>query len=428
MKVLLLHNYYRIRGGEDTVFELTKRCLEEAGHEVRSFVKRSSELDEASPLTKVRAAAGSLNSRAAAREVVQLARSWRPDVAHAHNLLPLITPSVPYALRRLGVATLLTIHNYRLTCPIGTHFRHGEVCELCMQHSEFECFKHNCRKDRAESALYAVRGAYQRMTRGFERAFDRFIALNEFGRSRVEAAGINPHQVGVLPNPVNVTGEVPELGNRYVAFVGRFSEEKGAALLLEIARRMPETQFRVAGAVLYDIEGAPSNVEFCGILDRAQLHRFYSDASCLLFPTALFECCPMVIQEAKARGLPIVASDMGGIPELVNEQLGFVVPTHDFEDWVQSIRLIRTDDALRASLSAGAVASAHQDSYQKYASRLVREYEQALARRSVESPRAVNDSTQLSQLPQNWCDPTSRSGAPVPSQPEPGTPANPSRP
>jgi len=318
MKVLQVHNRYRVYGGEDSSFDGLVALLRARGVDVATFTKDSRDLGEG---WGARVRASVVFSRRSAREMTAELDRHRPDVVHVHNLFPLLTPSVLVACRERGVPVVMTCHNYRLVCAVGTHFRDGALCTLCTPGNEHWCAIKNCRGSWPESAAYALRTAIAQRFGLFRDTVSRFIVLSEFQGRQIAAAGIAPPAISVLPNaaPATRLAARPSTGG-YAAFAGRVCAEKGIPTLLEAARRVPHVAIRIAGdsAGMPGIEATASpNVTFVGPVSHDAVDRFFAGARCAVVPSVAYEGCPMVILEASSTGLPVVATRLGGLPELV---------------------------------------------------------------------------------------------------------------
>ena len=131
-RVLLVHNYYKIPGGEDTVVENERRLLEEHGHEVYFYSRSNSEMETFSVVQKVCLPLTSLFSLRTYREVKKLIHEKNIDIVHVHNTLNLVSPSVYYAAFACKKPVVQTIHNFRLLCPAATFLRNERICEDCV--------------------------------------------------------------------------------------------------------------------------------------------------------------------------------------------------------------------------------------------------------------------------------------------------------
>src|SRR5262249_4100438 len=152
--------------GEEAVVDNTTRLLQVAGVDVVSFTRSAEDLPKAT-FGKLAAGLTGIYNPLTQRQLSVRLRKERPDVVHAHNLYPWISPSALVAANRAGVPTVMTIHHYGLTCPVLTHFRRGAVCEDCVTGSESRCVRHNCRNSVVESVAYALRAVVARKMQWF---------------------------------------------------------------------------------------------------------------------------------------------------------------------------------------------------------------------------------------------------------------------
>jgi glycosyltransferase involved in cell wall biosynthesis len=331
----------------------------------------------------------------------------RPDVVHAHNLYPHFSPSVLMAARKRGVPTVMTVHNHINTCPRSDHLRAGKICERCVGGREYHCVLNNCRGNLLESVAYAGRNAAVRRLRLMADHVTTVIALNGFMGRRLLTAGFRPEQIAVLPNMVELCEQPADaaLGG-YVAFSGRISTEKGIDTLLHAAKQTAEVPVHLAGGgPLFEQyqATAPSNVMMLGQLQAVQMAGFYRGARFLVLPTACFEGCPLVISEAMSHGLPVIASRIGGLPELVEDGVtGFLFEQGNASELADKIRRLWENPALCRQMGLAGRAKAErefgQDAYHRqlieiYQSAIERATEsggrQALQHSSSETPELV---------------------------------------
>ena len=270
LKIIQVHNWYRLRGGEGAVFQATVDLLKRKGNLV-SVMTRDSQNCGGSSLRKLDALASSLYSLSAAHDMDRIIRQEHPDIVHVHNVYPYLSPSILTVCRRAGVPVVMTCHNYRLVCPTGLHMQNGDVCELCIGGREYWCALKNCRGNILESFGYALRGTVARKLRLFHKNITLFITLTKFAKVRLVAAGIEPDRVAVLPNMVALgDSPVDHSSGRYAAFAGRMSAEKGLNTLLEAAAELPELPFRLAGDGPIDrslVQRSSPNIVFLGRVD-----------------------------------------------------------------------------------------------------------------------------------------------------------------
>jgi glycosyltransferase involved in cell wall biosynthesis len=323
VKILQIYNQYRsLFGGEETVVLKIAELVTKNGGEARLAMRTSRGLDE-SFQGKLKAFFSGIYNPFSFREIAGVLKDFAPDLVHVHNLNPLYSPSVLVGLKRAGLPVVMTVHNHFHTCPTADHLHSGVVCERCLGGREYWCILQNCRGSIFESAAYASRSLIARVLGLYTDNISLVIALNEFGKIRLSMAGFDPERIVVIPNMV----DIPELRadpsrGRYAIFSGRICVEKGVYSLVSAASLAPDVEVRVmgSGAILDDLmRHASPNVRFLGQLDQQRVQEELRGARFLVFPSIWFEGCPLAVLEAMAIGLPIIASRIGGIPELVED-------------------------------------------------------------------------------------------------------------
>ncbi|MBI2824607.1 MAG: glycosyltransferase [Planctomycetia bacterium] len=385
MKLLQLFNEYRsLFNGEEAVVRMTAALIEKHGGQAQLWVQSSRGLEK-SAVGKARAAIGGIYNRSAKREMARRLAADRSDVVHAHNLYPLFSPSVLSACREAGVPVVMSVHNHIHTCPRSDHLRHGQLCERCVGGREYHCVLNNCRENIFESIAYAARNAVARRWRLFRDNVTIVIALNEFARGRLVQAGFAPDRVVVVPNMVAMpAGPVDAARGVYVAFSGRLSPEKGADTLLAAARQLPEVPMRLAGdgPALDQLKGqAPPSAHLLGRLQSSEMEDFYRQARFLVVPSKWFEGCPLVISEAMSHGLPVIASRIGGLPELVEDGVtGFLFEPGNAAELTTKIKqLWDSPDLCRRMGLAGRAKAEREFGAEGYYRRLMAIYSRAIA-------------------------------------------------
>jgi glycosyltransferase involved in cell wall biosynthesis len=337
MKVLLCHAYYTQRGGEDRSFEEERDLLRAGGHEVTEYVRRNDELVGASSL---QAAAATLWNRQTAREATALIRARRPDVLHATNTFPLISPSVCAAARREGVAVVQALRNYRLLCANSYLMRDGRPCEDCMGRViPWPAVRHRCYRDSAAaSAVVAAMQVTHRALGVWRTKVDALFTLTEFARQKFVQAGIPADRVHVKHNSVSPDPGVGAGAGGYVALVARLAPEKGIAAALDAWQRDPTLPpLTVVGdgplrTLVEEAAQRDPRIRSLGELPNAEAQRVIGDAALLLMPSLWYETFGRTIAEAYAGGTPVVASRLGAMAELVDASAGALFTPGDSAD------------------------------------------------------------------------------------------------
>ena len=323
VKVLLAHNQYQQPGGEDQVFAAEAALLEARGHQVIRYSVHNEQVLDMNRLDLAKATVWNSSSYRNMRELV---RRERPQVAHFHNTLPLISPSAYYAAEVEGVPVVQTLHNYRLICPGGLLFRNGRVCEDCLGKTvPWPAGVHACyRQSRVATGAVSAMLVAHRAVRTWTERVGVYIALTDFARAKFVEGGLPAEKVVVKPNFIDPDPGLGEGRGDYVLFVGRLSQEKGINTLLEAWRHLGE---KVHLKLVGDGPLAPKvaeaarrlkKVEWLGRQPQERVLALMRDARALLFPSVCYENAPMVIAEAYAVGLPVIASDLGSMSSLVS--------------------------------------------------------------------------------------------------------------
>jgi len=383
VRVLQIFNQYRSAfNGEQHVVFRTADLIERHGGQCRNVLRSSQEIR--GWRAKWAAFAGGIYNPFAARRVLDVVKEFRPDVVHVHNLYPLFSPSVVVACRKAGIPVVMTLHNQSLTCPRADHLCRGALCDRCLGGREYHCVFRNCRGNWLESVAYAARSAVARRFGWFRNHITLFIALTEFARQRLIQAGYDGERIVVLRNmaPAPRDRRDPSSGT-FVGFAGRLSSEKGVDTLIAAADELRELPFEIAGGgPLFESywKQTPANVRLLGQLSRNDLNAFYDRARMLVIPSLTYEMGPLVIGEAMSHSLPVIASRIGGLPELVRDQgTGLLFEPGNPLDLAKKIRQLWRDTALCRRLGAAARESAEREFGEgPYAARLMGIYRRAM--------------------------------------------------
>jgi glycosyltransferase involved in cell wall biosynthesis len=323
MRILVIHNRYQIRGGEDECYEAEVSLLREKGHEVEVYEANN---DRVAELGKLRLAADTVWSKEAYQAVEHQLQKQRPDVVHVQNFFPLISPSVYYAAKSQGVPVVQTLHNYRLLCPNALFFRDGKVCEDCLgQIIPYPGVMHGCyRENKVATAGVATMLSVHRAMNTWNTTVNSYITLTEFARQKFIAGGIPAEKIVVKPNFVRPEPEPGSGSGGYALFVGRLSVEKGLDTLLAAWEHLDnQIPLKIVGdGPLADQVVAATKrlplIEWLGRKPMAQVHELMGEAKFLIFPSKWYETFGRVAIEAFAKGTPVIAANIGAIAELVD--------------------------------------------------------------------------------------------------------------
>ncbi|MFP5411158.1 MAG: glycosyltransferase, partial [Gammaproteobacteria bacterium] len=321
--------------------EAETTLLRAHGHAVETYFRSNDDVRDMSASALARQTVWSSRT---VRDLETLLQRFRPDVIHVHNTFPLVSPSLYWTAARAGIPVVQTLHNFRLLCLNALFLREDKVCEDCMGRLPWRGVARACyRGSRAASVALASMLTLHRALGTYRSKVTRYIALNEFCRGKFIEGGLPAERVVVKPNFVDFPS--PEPGPRTgLLFVGRLSSEKGIATLAAAVTALTGASLRVAGdgpeATLLD--GVPG-VTRLGSLPGDAVRAEMSRAAALVVPSIWYENFPRTIVEAFACGLPVIASRLGALADIVTDgETGLLFEPGDPRDlaaklaWVQA--------------------------------------------------------------------------------------------
>ncbi len=352
MRILILHSRYLSGSlsGENSVVDDEGELLRSEGHDVTVY-SPSVNVDHG----RTRIALEAVWSRSHAAEVARLVATTAPDVVHVHSLYPALSPAVIQAVPA-GTPVVMTLHNFRYSCLPATFMRQGNVCVKCLGRSPIRGVIHRCYRGSAgASAALAASMVLHRALGSLER-IDLFLAVSAFVRSRHIEAGLPPERIRVKPNFAPPATRRRQGGGEYFLVVGRLTPEKGVETAVAAARARGHSLVVVGDGpmrtALEKLAGAETT--FLGSVERDKIPSILSEARALLVPSRWYEGSPRVIVEAFAAGVGIVASRIGGLPELLGDSpAGLLVPPEDTGAWAAALdRYVDGAEAERAGEAA----------------------------------------------------------------------------
>jgi len=321
MRIALAHNYYQQPGGEDQVFAAEGDLLLRHGHQVFFYKEHNRRIDGMNPLAVAAQTIWSHSTKDAFRSFL---RENTPDVVHFHNTFPLMSPAVYAACREEGVAVVQTLHNYRLICPAATLFRDGHACEDCVGRSlPWPGIRHACyRHSRVQTSVVAAMLAIHNAAGTWRKSIDRYICLTKFARQTFVRGGLPEKKLMIKPNFINAKDLTRDDEGEYALYVGRLSHEKGVRTLLNAWEKLPSIPLYIIGdgPLHSEVESKAatlSSVKFLGRQNHDRVLASMKSARFLIFPSICYEGFPMTIVEAFANGLPVIASKIGGMGEII---------------------------------------------------------------------------------------------------------------
>ncbi len=319
-RILIVHNSYQHPGGEDSVVEAERRMLTSRGHEVRVFLKTYTDLQNT---PRWRVPLQSVWSRKTAAELRRNINEFRPDVVHFHNTFPLVSAGAYWTVCNAGIPVVQTLHNFRWLCSGAILYRNGRVCEDCIGKFPWRGALHGCyRNSRIQTIASLMSLGVHRMLGTLKSRVTLFIALNQFCRDKFIEGGLPSGKFRIKPNFLDGEPTVAQVPGTGGLFVGRLSKEKGIDVLAVAAAGLPPDSLKViGGGDLEPLVREKFGDAFLGYLSLEEILSQMRKASFLVIPSTCHENFPRTIVEAFASGIPVIASRIGAMAEIVEDQV-----------------------------------------------------------------------------------------------------------
>ncbi|MCC9135059.1 glycosyltransferase family 4 protein [Pontibacter silvestris] len=329
MRILVIHNKYKIRGGEDSCFETETGLLREHGHKVRTLIFDNDVIDS-SLITTIKLSYKLFYNSDSAVALEKEIQEFRPQIIHVHNFFYIASPAVFYVAHKHHIPVVLTVHNFRMICAGALLLRDGKVCEKCI-HSKFpvDGIIHGCYGGSAmQTAHLTCMTSFHKLAGTWRKKVTRYIVLNNFAKRKLHnsSLGLKSDQIAVKPNCVPDNGyTLPNDREDYFVFVGRLSQEKGIDVLLKARDRFP-FKLKIIGTgpleeLVQEYAAKYDDVEYCGFQNSSFITEMLKKSKGLIFPSVWYEGMPITILEAFSTGTPVIASDIDNINEIVENNV-----------------------------------------------------------------------------------------------------------
>ncbi len=373
MRILFANKFFHLKGGAETVFFQEREFLLAEGHHVIDF----SMIDERnffSPYSsyfvgnidyhqnsgmKVRAkqAINFIHSFEAVGKLEKLISQEKPELAHLHNIYHQLSPAIIPVLKKHGVKTVLTLHDYKLVCPSYLCLNDGRICEACRGRDFWKALTHNCQNSRAKSLLLSIEAMWHKWRDSYA-GVDIFLAPSQF-MANITACRIPAEKIHVMLNGIDVDEYRPVFNdNGYALYFGRLSREKGVETLLRahacISREL-KLKIIGTGPLEDELHDFYPEAEFLGYRSDEELKDLVNGAAFVVVPSEVYENCSMVVLEAMALGKPVIGSRIGGIPEQIDDgRTGLLFEMGNVEELVAKMQALASDSILRAAMGQAA--------------------------------------------------------------------------
>jgi glycosyltransferase involved in cell wall biosynthesis len=362
MRILQIHKHHHFLGGAEKYYLDLSNLLDKNGHKVANFSMKSTNniaspwekffvknisFQDIKPVDVPRIFARMLFSVEAKNKLGNLLDEFKADIAHIHNIYYHISPSILHELKKRKIPVVYSVHDYHLLTPNITFFHKGKICEITTNRNYYKAIFHKCVADSFFASvpsslsltLHDIFGIYRKNV-------DIFIAPSKFMKKKLTENGFNSGKISHLPYFVDSKDYKAKDSTRsYVLYLGRLYEHKGVQTLIETAHNLPNIKFKIAGdgpqeQKLKNLVNSKGllNIDFLGRVEKERLKRIISEAAFCITPSLWYENMPYSILESLSAGKPVIASKIGGIPEIVKDkQNGLLFKPGNSEELAEKI-------------------------------------------------------------------------------------------
>lgn len=371
MNILQINKFYHIVGGVDRYFFEISQILKEKDHQIayfsmndyrnnksewsRYFVNNIS-FENVEIRNGLKVFGRMIYSIEARKKISELLDKFACDIVHAHDMYHHISPSILHEIKKRDIPVIQTIGDYHLISPNYIMFHQGRICEITKSNNFWKAFFHRCVKDSYLASFAEVVEKYLHYWLGWERNYiDHFIAPSRFMESKLIEYGINKKKVVYLPYFIHYQAYKSNYnGDNYILYFGRLSPEKGLNYLINAMKVLPQINLKIAGrgnsgyvSKLKAQSAKMQNVEFVGFQEGLRLKRLISCSKFTILSSVWYEVFGLSILESFASGKPVVASNIGGIPETVKDGYnGLLFEPGNTDDCAEKINKLWNNPAL----------------------------------------------------------------------------------
>lgn len=356
MRVLQVHNRYKTSpGGEDVVVAMENQQLLDHGHIVKQHIVTNTYVDSESIGKVVLSGVQSIWSIPAYRELLSVIEEFKPDIVHVHNTFARLSPSIFWAIRQSRIPSVLTLHNYRITCATATLFRDGHLCEECVGRVPVAAFRHRCCYNGSfpAGASIAISQFIHHLLKTYSKAVDAIIVLGEPSKAIMARAGVPDDRMHVKPNfVIDAATQYLTSGSRskQMVFVGQIAAEKGVDLLLGAWSKLDNTGEHLIligdgpdKASLQERFSDRTDIVWLGRQDRMEVFKRIAQSEFLVMPSLWYEPFGLVVAEALMLSTPVIVPDhVSFAANVVSGQGGLSFTRNDTQSLTQVLAMART--------------------------------------------------------------------------------------
>lgn len=398
MKILMINKFLYPNGGSETyIFKLGEYLMSQ-GHEVQYFGMEhsgrivgnrvnafTSDMDfhNGSKLNKVLYPIKTIYSFEARKQLRKVLDDFQPDVCHLNNFNYQLTPSTILEIvkwrkdKKKKCKIVYTAHDYQLICPnhMLKNPNTNEICEKCIGNNFKNCIKGKCIHGSTAKSIVGAAEAEIWNKVGVYEDVDTIICCSKFMKKKLDTNPIFAKKTIAIHNFVDKVDQQKVEKKNYILYFGRFSEEKGVKTLIDVCKELPQIPFIFAGSgpLEYELKGI-KNITNVGFKTGKELETLIREASFSIYPSEWYENCPFSVMESQIYGTPVLASNVGGIPELIDVgKTGELFEKGNKKELENLIKKIWNDIKKRDMYTQNCL-NMHFDSIEEYYEKLLKIY------------------------------------------------------
>lgn len=383
MKVLLVNKFHYLKGGSEKYYFDLAKLLQEHGHEVaffsmqdekniktdcKEYFVENSDMNSKNPLK----AFDIIYSRRNKKVMEKALDDFKPDIVHLNNFQRQLSASIIKPIKKRNIPIVFTAHDLQAICPKGTMLDNDKcICEKCLEQTSLNCLKKRCIKHSyAKSLLASIENKYYKQKKIYTKFIDYIISPSQFLVKKFINYGVEKNKISCIHNFTQIPFKICNSNGNYILYFGRISKEKGIYNLLKAFSQVPRGILYIAGTgpdvskIRKEIKKLKigDRIKLLGYLNQEQLKKYINNCRFVVVPSTGYENCPYSILETLSAGKTVLASNIGGIPELIiDNETGLLFETNNIEDLEKKMNLLLNDDDLIRKLEFNARKHAKQE-------------------------------------------------------------------
>jgi glycosyltransferase involved in cell wall biosynthesis len=407
MKIVLANKYFYPKGGDCLYTLRLMKLLQNNGHTVIPFgmdhpqnidtgyekyfvpyIDFNVELKKHGLANALKVASRAVVNSTAAQSMRRLIDDYEPDIVHLQNIHHQLTPAIAEAAKSRGIPVVWTMHDYILACPNDNLLRDGKICMECVTGANYPMVLHRCKKGSFGASILAALERTIYSPKLLQKAVFKFICPSKFMAGILQQTGIARNKIAALPNFL-ISDNFTSTGNDYFLYIGRLTIEKGVDTLIDAFGITNQSKLIIAGeGPLGDqlkskvIKADYKNISFVGHQSPENIQKLLAGCLASIIPSICYENFPYAVMESMAAGKPVIASRIGGIPEMIDHQInGLLFEPGNSDQLAQMIENIGNNKSMAIKYGqAGKAKVIIEYSGQKHYENLIDIYRQALGR------------------------------------------------